>query len=102
MIFVRKNPFTGAIIEREIDVTAAAVAAWEDGELIQNAMPDVSPSDRDFILMGITQEDWEEFLSEEDGNQQRTVAHDVWATCGTCRRYQIKLALHLCIEIPFN
>ena len=34
---------------KEIDVTFEQLDAWHDGHLIQNAMPNVSPVDRDFI-----------------------------------------------------
>jgi hypothetical protein len=42
-----------------IQVTEAQIAAWEGGELIQNAMPNVSADEREFIKTGITAEEWE-------------------------------------------
>ena len=32
-----------------VDLTFDQLDAWHDGQLIQNAMPNVSPADRDFI-----------------------------------------------------
>jgi hypothetical protein len=40
--------------------------AWEQGTLIQNAMPNISPADREFIKTGITPEEWEESFGTGD------------------------------------
>jgi len=42
-----------------IQVTEAQIAAWQGGELIQNAMPNASADEREFIKTGITPEEWE-------------------------------------------
>lgn len=58
MQITRKSPITGDTHTREIDVTEEQLLAWQEGELIQNAMPDLSADDREFILTGITPEEW--------------------------------------------
>ena len=50
----RRSPLTGKVSTMEIDVTAAQIAAWEAGELAQNAFPYASPSEREFIVTGFT------------------------------------------------
>lgn len=62
--------FTGKIVSREIDVTPEQIAAWQNGMLIQNAMPDLSASDREFIMTGLSDEEWEEatFTEDDDNN----------------------------------
>jgi hypothetical protein len=62
MKVTRKNPFTGQMLTREIPVTEEQLMAWQDGELIQNAMPNISAEDREFIKSGITAEQWEEMF----------------------------------------
>ena len=47
-----------------IQVTQAQIDAWQGGELIQNAMPNVSADEREFIKTGITPEEWEETFGE--------------------------------------
>jgi len=32
--------------------------AWKGGELIQNAMPNLSADEREFLMTGITPEEW--------------------------------------------
>ena len=60
MIITRKSPFSGKIHTKDIPVTELQLANWEAGELIQNAMPNISADDREFIKTGITAEEWEE------------------------------------------
>ena len=49
---------------REIDVTQSQLDAWKAGELIQNVMPHLSPDDREFLMTGLTPEDWEEMFPD--------------------------------------
>ena len=62
----RRSPLTGEISTKEINVTAAQIASWEGGELAQNAFPDASPSEREFIMTGGTEPDWDEMFGEID------------------------------------
>ena len=58
---------TGTERTREIDLTPVQLAAWEDGELIQDAAPHLSDTDREFLMTGITAEEWTAaFGSDED------------------------------------
>lgn len=66
MIFKRQSPLTGEWRSKEIPVTVEQMMAYESGTLIQDAMPNISASDREFILTGATDEDWNEMLSEEE------------------------------------
>lgn len=50
----------------DIPVTLEQLATWERGTLIQNAMPNLNANDREFIMSGITPEEWET-LSDESG-----------------------------------
>ncbi|WP_299821700.1 hypothetical protein [uncultured Jannaschia sp.] len=49
---------TGVEHTREIDLTPAQLAAWDGGELIQDAAPHLSDADREFVMTGITAEEW--------------------------------------------
>lgn len=48
-------------IERslELDVTAEEIKAWKSGMLIQDAMPRLTTDEREFMMTGITAEEWE-------------------------------------------
>ena len=43
----------------EIEVTQEQLSSWENGVLIQNAMPNLSADEREFIKTGITPEEWD-------------------------------------------
>lgn len=58
MQFTRKSALSGKVRTRDIDVTAKQLAAWESGMPIQQAMPHLSADDREFILSGITPDEW--------------------------------------------
>jgi hypothetical protein len=47
-------------IPMSIDAYTQGFYAWKHGELIQNAFPTLSAADREFILSGITPEEWED------------------------------------------
>ena len=52
---------------KNIPVTKSQIYNWKiAGVLIQNAMPNVSVTDREFIMTGITQEEWTETFNEEE------------------------------------
>lgn len=53
MTITRKSPLTGITRTKDIDVTIEQILAWQEGELIQNAMPHLSADDREFIKTGI-------------------------------------------------
>ncbi len=63
MQITRTNPFTGKTNTRDLDVTEAQlVAYYEEGVLLQNAFPNLSADDREFIKTGIT--NWDEMFSD--------------------------------------
>lgn len=66
MIVNRTSQATGKQHTMDIDVTPEQMQAWLDGELIQRAMPNLTPAEREFILTGTTQEEWDEMFKEED------------------------------------
>jgi hypothetical protein len=59
MLIVARSDLTGNISAMDINVTQEQIKDWEGGSLIQDAMPDLTPDEREFIMTGITQEEWE-------------------------------------------
>lgn len=67
MKITRVSMFTGIERTKEINVTEEQLARWRGGELIQNAMPHLTPGEREFIKTGVTDEEWdEEFGGKEN------------------------------------
>jgi hypothetical protein len=59
MLIIRTSPFSGNTNSMEIEVTQEQLSSWENGTLIQNAMPNLSADEREFIKTGITPEEWD-------------------------------------------
>tara|TARA_R110000772_G_scaffold68438_1_gene151636 strand:- start:205 stop:453 length:249 start_codon:yes stop_codon:yes gene_type:complete len=49
-----------------LDITFEQYDAWRDGTLIQDAMPNLTPDEREFLMTGITSEEWDKEYKEED------------------------------------
>lgn len=64
MLIKRTCPLSGETKTQEILVTQDQFDAWRSGALIQNAMPNLSADEREFIMTGITPDVWEELFGE--------------------------------------
>jgi hypothetical protein len=59
MIITRKSPISKLEHSMDLDITEEQIQKWQQGELIQNAFPNLSASEREFIKTGITDEEWD-------------------------------------------
>ena len=53
----------------EIPVTIEQLAKWQMGGLIQNVMPHLPPHQREFLMTGITEEEWNELFKESEEDE---------------------------------
>ena len=65
MLIERTSPFSGITHTKEINVTREQLTRWRNGMLIQDAMPNLTPGEREFIKTGITDEEWAETFNED-------------------------------------
>jgi hypothetical protein len=63
---LRRSPISGLHNTMSLPITDSQLAAWGRGALIQNAMPHLSAEQREFLMTGITPEDWETTFGEEE------------------------------------
>lgn len=69
MIIKRKSTVSGKVRTRDIPVNPEDMISWEKGDAsIHVIMPYLSDEDREFILSGITREEWQEAFAEEEKN----------------------------------
>lgn len=59
MIIERTSELSGVTRTMEIDVCEQQIKEWTEGKLIQDAMPNLTPTEREFIMTGTTDEEWE-------------------------------------------
>lgn len=64
MLITRKSVLTGVTRTLDLPVTEQQLAAWQSGALIQGAMPNLDSNQREFIISGCTQEEWDEYFTE--------------------------------------
>ena len=65
MKVTKKSAFTGKVHTRDIPVKPEDYAKWQfDGVLIQKAMPYLSADDREFLMTGVTPEEWDAAFGE--------------------------------------
>jgi len=62
MKITRVSPFSNKKTTLEIEVTARQIASWEKGELIQDAMPNLTVGEREFIKIGVTPDEWDDIF----------------------------------------
>ena len=66
MRIIRTSRLTGNTTHWDMPITQAQMDAWVDGELIQNAMPQLDADEREFIMTGIIPEEWDAEFNELD------------------------------------
>ena len=71
MLITKKSLFTGRVNSLEIDVTQADLDAWEDGMLIQDAMPDLTADEREFIMTGSNGGEWVAMFNAYDADDYK-------------------------------
>jgi hypothetical protein len=67
MRITRTSKISGTTRTKEIAITHAQLRELEDPQrkrLIQQICPDLSPADREFLLTGITEEEWENMWAD--------------------------------------
>ena len=60
MIIYRRSLISGKTNTMDLPVTKEQVKEWQDGGLIQNVFPDLTPDEREFIQTGITPDEWQQ------------------------------------------
>lgn len=69
MLITRKSLTSGKTHTREVPCTQEQLDAYARGALLQNAFPNLSKEDREFIKTGITPEEWAAIFPP-DGDDQ--------------------------------
>ena len=65
MLITRKSLISGNINTMSLPITEEQYTAWEQGTLVQVAMPHLTPDEREFVMSGITPTEWAETFGEE-------------------------------------
>ena len=66
MLVTRKSMFTGIVHQVDLPITAKQIAAHASGTYVQDAFPQLSAGHREFMMTGITPEEWNEVFDDGD------------------------------------
>jgi hypothetical protein len=64
MIITRTSVF-GVTRSKKLNVTSEQISRWQQGELAQNVFTKLNASEREFIISGNTEEDWDIMFANE-------------------------------------
>ena len=69
MKITRTSQATGITRDMELDITDEQILKYESGESIKKAFPNLTPSEREFIMTGITEDEWKDIFGgfDDDG-----------------------------------
>jgi hypothetical protein len=63
MIITKRSALTGIVHSKELPITPEQYKAWERGGLVSVVMPHLSASDREFLVTGTLDEEWDAHVS---------------------------------------
>lgn len=68
MLIMRISALTGEVNEMDLDITPEQLDTYENfGVLLQDAFPNLTSAQREFIKTGITPEEWYDTFGEDLG-----------------------------------
>lgn len=68
MLIERRSPLTGMINVMDLPVTQEQIDEWlsPSRRMVQDVFPNLSQEQREFIMTGYTNQDWDQMFPEED------------------------------------
>ena len=62
-----RHCLTGKLISRELPITAEQLRKYlNDEDFVQRIFPELSVDDREFLLTGISEEEWDKNFKEDE------------------------------------
>ncbi len=65
MLITRESQYSGKVRTIDLPITQEQLDRWIAGELAQNIFPELPDDQREFIMTGITDEEWHELYPED-------------------------------------
>ena len=66
MLITKRSALTGIVHARDVPGTDEQLKAWRNGGKIQDVMPYVAAELREFVLSGVTPEEWKKHMHFDD------------------------------------
>jgi hypothetical protein len=72
MLITRQSQWSGITRTLDLPVTHEQLYEWQQrGAMIQDAMPNLTAPQREFLMTGLTEEEWEQMWGKDDDNDDR-------------------------------
>ena len=65
MLVTKVSPFSGEKHTLDLPITTRDLRIWNHGVPIQDAMPQLTANQREFLMTGITADEWDEAFSSK-------------------------------------
>jgi hypothetical protein len=65
MQITKRSPLTGKETTLDLDITQSQLIQWQNGALIQNVMPHLTPDEREFLISGMAPGEFDTMFNEE-------------------------------------
>jgi hypothetical protein len=66
MLVKKVSMLTGKLHEMELPITVEEIQRWKDGTVALRVWPHLTPAQREFIITGSIQEEWDTLKDGED------------------------------------
>jgi hypothetical protein len=67
MKITRKSTFSGIEHTMNLPITQEQIDRWQSGnEVIQHVFPHLTPTQREFLMTGATQEEWDATFKDDE------------------------------------
>lgn len=66
MLVTRTSPFSGKENTMDLPITQEQMTNWENGMHVQHAFRNLPAEQREFIITGITGDEWSEMFGNDD------------------------------------
>lgn len=66
MIVRRRSSLSGKMHEMDLPITQDQITNYVSGAFVQDAFPQLNAGEREFIVTGITPEEWAEVFGEDE------------------------------------
>ena len=76
MLISRVSPLSGKLNVMDIDITEDQLLVYEETLVpVQDIFPHLTPSEQEFLVSGLTDEDWDELFPEEPTYEEKSTEY---------------------------
>lgn len=81
MLITRTSIYSGVTRTVDIPVTDEQLHLWQRGVPIQNVMPHLTASQREFLMSGMVDEEWDQMNADLEADLEELGDDDPWDYC---------------------